>query len=130
MWKALLPIAAYKSERSKFSVKSHIYHRQYSPLLARFWLLFLSMRDAIAPPLCISQKPCETIANQMSFFFHHHHHQNQQPKKDIHELVPEVRQLLNEDVNADLSDDDVKRFLTARALDVTKAVKMIEKWHN
>lgn len=50
-------------------------------------------------------------------------------KRNPAELVPQVRAELTEEINADMNDHDVTRFLMARDLNLAKTVTMIKKWH-
>ncbi len=44
------------------------------------------------------------------------------------DAILDIRSILSTEINAELSDEDITRFLNARSMDCHKANKMIHKW--
>ncbi|RYY87643.1 hypothetical protein EON63_03760 [archaeon] len=44
------------------------------------------------------------------------------------ELIPQVRSALSEEINTEMSDFDICRFLVARGCNLDKSLEMINKW--
>ena len=45
------------------------------------------------------------------------------------DLIAAVRSRVGDSTNAEITDNDIKRFLNARSADLDAAVKMIEDWY-
>ncbi len=51
-----------------------------------------------------------------------------EPVTDVVAKLEELRSALSADVNAEVSDEDCHRFLTARNFNIPKSVEMLNKW--
>eukprot|EP01040_Poterioochromonas_malhamensis_P022843 gene22843-27874_t len=80
---------------------------------------FASATEPVAAETTVDIKPSDPRAYE---------HEPLSPKS--HELLPQFRALLTEEMNKSLTDGDCERFLIARNCNLEKAHTMIEKYYN